>query len=71
MAVIAAERLKRAIAAQVERDVEDAVDGFAGELRAQDLAQLAQAYVDRQFAVGIEITFDAAIAHVQAEESEQ
>lgn len=69
--VIAAERLKRAIAAQVERDLEEAVDRFTDELRAEDIARRAQDYVDRQFAVGITITFDAAIEHVMKTDAEQ
>jgi hypothetical protein len=60
-----------AMAAQVERDLADAVDGFTEVLRAQIVARRAQDHVDRQFAVGIEITFDDAIGRIQAEDAAQ
>ena len=65
MAVVAAERLRRA----VDRDLADAVDGFTEDLRARDVGRRAEEYRDRQFVIGVEITIDDAIARVMAEDA--
>ena len=69
MAVIVAERLRHAIAAQIERELADAAGRFAEDQRAREIGRRAQDYCDRQFATGVEITIDDAIAHIMAEDA--
>lgn len=55
--VIAAERLKRA----VDADLRDAADAFREATWPEDLAKMAQAFVDQQFVIGVIIAVDDVI----------